>query len=53
MKILIALQIDHINPKDKIRKRDWFRKGYDLSKIQLLCANCHAIKTYEKTKFVQ
>ena len=51
--ILVALQIDHINPADKKSKRDWMNKKYDLNKLQLLCENCHAIKTYSENKYVR
>ncbi len=52
---LRALQIDHIDPNTKIFKLSLGRysaKGFserhlrELEKCQLLCANCHAIKSH-------
>lgn len=50
-----VLQFDHIDPTSKIAKVTTFfnRKNRtllieELKKCQLLCANCHAIKTYEE-----
>jgi predicted HNH restriction endonuclease len=47
---LPALQIHH---KDgmKLHKRDWLKKGYDLNRVELLCANCHAMVTYQDNKY--
>lgn len=36
-----ALQFHHIGKKTD--NRDFLKKNYDLSKIQLLCANCHCL----------
>jgi vacuolar-type H+-ATPase subunit H len=41
-----ALQIHHKNG-EKEQKRDWIKKNFDTNKIQLLCANCHAIIHYK------
>lgn len=53
-----ALQIDHIEPE--LRERDTWNSYKVVSKLargiigteglQLLCANCHAIKTFEDRK---
>lgn len=36
-----ALQFHHINPEEKESGDDWKRKSFDISKVVLLCANCH------------
>ena len=41
-----ALQIHHRLIKTKIRKLDYLTKKYDLNKVELVCANCHAIEHY-------
>ena len=50
----VALHFDHINPKEKsfTISRDYKSKGMDIlkkevRKCQVLCANCHAVKTQE------
>lgn len=53
-----ALQIDHIVPRRKVggtegengtrMLRFIIRGKIDIENLQLLCANCHAIKTYEE-----
>jgi len=58
---IVALQIDHIEPQLAPRDKSWgsFRIINGLARgtmtidgLQLLCANCHAIKTYEdRVKF--
>ena len=45
----IALQVHH-KDGSKERKRDWLKKNFDLSKIEILCANCHTIEHYENNK---
>jgi 5-methylcytosine-specific restriction endonuclease McrA len=43
-----VLQIDHIGPKTIDRKMELRRiaRGASSEHVQLLCANCHAIKSY-------
>jgi len=36
-----ALDVHHLDFKEKEYREDYLRKDYDLSKIVLLCANCH------------
>lgn len=55
---LAALQIDHINPKKRKTPGDpnqatkLIRGHIKLEDVQLLCANCHAIKTYDEDRFL-
>lgn len=42
-----ALHINHKKVKTKTHRRDFMRKKFDLSKVEILCANCHAIEHYE------
>jgi hypothetical protein len=42
-----ALTIHHKEVKTKTRRLDYIVKGYDLSKVELICANCHAIEHYK------
>jgi 5-methylcytosine-specific restriction endonuclease McrA len=53
-KHLAALEFDHINPYNKryqialiLSRVDQDRIWLEVQKCQLLCANCHRIKTYE------
>ena len=39
-----ALHIHHKEEKTKKARRDFIQKGYDLNKIELICANCHMIE---------
>ena len=48
-----ALEFDHVDPSTKeyemsnmIYGRNWALVGVELDKCQLLCANCHRIKTF-------
>ena len=51
-----VLDFDHIDPSTKIdsisglvsRGSAWWRIEEELAKCQLLCANCHRVKTFEK-----
>jgi len=51
-----VLDFDHIDPASKVdsisglvsRGSAWWRIEAELQKCQLLCANCHRIKTFEK-----
>lgn len=53
---IAALQIDHIIPKKRRTACEPNQAGKVLrgkipkEEVQLLCANCHAIKTYEKDR---
>lgn len=56
----IALQFDHIEPASKSVNRSgsaidpiWskHRIKQELAKCQVLCANCHAIRTYEERHY--
>ena len=49
-----ALQFDHLDPSTKRHKTQgvsmgWSWKGIkeEISKCQILCANCHVVKTFE------
>ena len=42
-----VLEINHKKVKTKTGRRDWMKKGFDLRKVEVLCANCHAIEHYE------
>lgn len=42
-----ALHIHHRQAKTKTRRLDYMAKGYDLTKIELVCANCHSIEHSE------
>lgn len=57
---VLALQFDHINPKEKSfsLSQGYRSKGMDklkkeIRKCQVLCANCHAIKTYENGDYIE
>jgi hypothetical protein len=41
-----VLQVHHKTPKTKTGRLDYITKDYDLSLVELLCANCHAIEHY-------
>lgn len=45
-----CLQIHHKSPGTKLDKRDYFRKDYDLSLVELICANCHMIEHVDYRK---
>lgn len=46
-----ALQFDHVNPEEKeltiaaVLSHRWARVKRELAKCQLLCANCHLVKS--------
>ncbi len=40
-----ALQIHHKYGKEK--GADWLKLDYDLTKLEVLCANCHCVEHYE------
>lgn len=51
----IVLDFDHINPSNKLfniadspRKQSWKKVLEEISKCQVLCANCHRIKTVKE-----
>ena len=54
-----ALDIDHIDPSKKVRPKDgqyvWSRRFKDWAankgNLQLLCANCHRLHTWEQRGF--
>ena len=53
-----ALHIDHIHVNPKKGKgydpqQSWSRIKENLSKCQVLCANCHGIKTYEEARHLK
>lgn len=48
---LPSLQIHHKFGKEK--KRDWLKVDFDLTKLELLCANCHYAKHYKDSKVVR
>ena len=51
---LDALEIDHIDPKDKVDHRVWSwtkkRKKKELKKCQVLCEKCHRKKTSKQMR---
>ena len=57
---LDALQFDHIKPIGRAHRRSkgsWLAKSWDkvaneLRSCQLLCANCHAIKSREEARIL-
>lgn len=59
-----ALHLDHVDPstKSKVSKYTYKALNYywskerikqELAKCQVLCANCHAIRTYEERHYVK
>ena len=47
-----ALELHHINPEDKKGRARWRNKDFDLSKVMLLCSNCHKfIHSYKAIEF--
>ena len=36
-----ALEFHHFDPKEKNGDKEWKKTGFDLSKVILVCANCH------------
>lgn len=58
----VALQLDHIDPSTKAKWRKqrqalnykWSKERIkqELSKCQVLCANCHAIRTFEEEHYL-
>lgn len=51
---LDRLELDHVDPKDKIHHCIWSwseeRREAELSKCQVLCHNCHLEKSISETK---
>ena len=57
-----ALQLDHIDPSTKhpklkikginrgIHGLNWVDMRIEIRKCQILCANCHAVKTHERNE---
>ena len=49
-----ALELDHRDPKDKIanvchmikRTHSWYKIKEEIRKCDVVCANCHRIRTY-------
>lgn len=41
-KCLRALEFHHKNPTEKETTDEWLHKNFDISKVVLLCSNCHA-----------
>lgn len=55
----VALQFDHINPNEKsfnisqgYKSKGMLLIKQEIRKCQVLCANCHAIKTYENKDYL-
>ena len=48
----LALVLHHINGIEDKSERYILRQDYDLSKIQLLCANCHMIHHLGNSRYV-
>lgn len=48
------LEVDHVNPNDKVSHRIWSwtesKRLEELKKCQVLCKNCHFEKTLEENK---
>ena len=36
-----ALEFHHLNPEEKNSEKEWKKPDFDLSKVILVCANCH------------
>jgi hypothetical protein len=51
---MIALEIHHKDGSSRKtrRVRDYLKLGYNLLKVELVCANCHKIEHYSGTKEV-
>lgn len=51
----VALEVHHLDGSKRTnrRSRDYTKLGYDLSKVELICANCHKIEHYGKTKITK
>ncbi len=49
---VVALEVHHKDgTKQKERRsRDYTKLGYDLNRIELICANCHKVEHYGKSK---
>ena len=45
-----ALQVHHKISRVKEHKRDFIKKSYDLSRVELICANCHCLEHEEERK---
>ena len=37
----------HLNPNEKESRRERFKKDFDLSKVILLCSNCHRLEHFK------
>jgi predicted HNH restriction endonuclease len=48
---LCIFDFHHLNPEEKERSREWINKNFDISKVILLCANCHRIETQKRRDF--
>ncbi len=54
-----VLEVDHINPAKKKRPRKWTHRSptrfslwaQEIDNLQLLCANCHRIKTRKESRW--
>lgn len=57
-----CLDIDHVDPMDKPKRKanlitylsslSWINIKKELSKCQILCANCHRMKTHEQKEYL-
>lgn len=47
------LEVDHINPEEKVSHRVWSwsaeKRAEELAKCQVLCHDCHKAKTFAQT----
>lgn len=48
-----VLLIHHKKIMTKTHRRDWMKKDYDISKLELLCANCHALEHAQDYKNIK
>jgi len=44
---LIIFDFHHLNPEEKEKNGEWKLKTFDISKVVLLCSNCHRLKHFE------
>jgi len=44
---LSVFDFHHKNPNEKERNAEWMRNDFDISKVILLCSNCHRLEHLE------
>jgi predicted HNH restriction endonuclease len=45
---LCIFDLHHIIPKIKEKRYDWLEDNFDLSKIMVLCSNCHRLEHHKR-----